>query len=362
MAYLYGEMYREFEELISKGYKFEQAGRDIAADKTGLITMEVDGVWLSSLVDYHISLARFIRKIIPLAGLSPHIYYDIMSLATNINDISISFRLIDFHGKPRSIHFLNPREVGERKVWYGKDMVERLVEYDQIQRKYSGRKGIWLWGNIEPEKYTWSAFINDLTACFHQFLIYIETAVGAYKPVSDKVYAHPKANPYAVELALKWEKALKILSSYSLTGGEDYVETTIFVREQVIEARVGSAPGHLTHIESKPLGYSVIYYDFENDVRYVIGQLAQDYGCQIIQDVKDERIELFCPSITNAFDNFMKYVLPFATSMDIRMRSPERYWSKIIPNYEEMMHGLEPKYIEYYACKWFIENVLRGKV
>lgn len=353
------EDYDKGDGLITKGFKLEAQGRKIASDREGTITDKVDAYWAYNLGAWHIDIIEVIEN---LAMMLDRLVTEDEKNA--FNDGQIVAHIIAGHitryllDEKRNIFLkdiLPPDDFSE--------LIEYLKWYDESQYEVTGHKGIWLYGHVPDEKYSYATFINDLTSVFHQLLNYImRTYQNLVVIVPDRVYSVGGDNPYLEKLTLDWWNNVKYLNSTGIYYGDDFKPLCAFIKSNEVELRVGSSEGHMAHIEFRLRGIVVDYYDTDEPVHEVFMRLVEYYGCRIVEHVPDRMTKVFCPSLNESDVKFMKVVLPFVTSMDLRIGSPHYdYWAYWYNNYEECKQ-LYRKYtredLEYYLCLIVGEKLL----
>jgi hypothetical protein len=217
------------------------------------------------------------------------------------------------------------------------ELTAHMVRYDKAQARLTGRSGIWLFKRaMTLEEYTFSAFLNDYTSCFHQFLNWLNRRIGSVKEVADRVYATPDASQASISTASSWREAVEVYNTWNLYSPEDYNALYALCKPVETEFRVGSAIGHTTHIAIRPIFLEASYYDRDESVHTVFIELCEHYGCRIKQHEIGDVTVVAVPRIRAA--DFMQGVLPFTTSMDLRIGNPGYYWGS---RFKEELRELE---------------------
>lgn len=263
------------------------------------------------------------------------------------------------------MHFLNPEIM---KNWvsnldeYMKNanrLVELLLEYNSLQMKYTNRDGCWIMRRVSREAYSFASYLRDLALTFHYLLDFLSRHSTWEEAIRRRVYYFLPVNEYLVNLAKEWWYSVERLHSiYDLV---DFNALKATILSNTINVVISPRENRKVDIYSRVFGIEVVYYDNIDEVLEVIEMLANDLGCLNVFRMPYEYIQMFCPKLRRIDLRFMKYLLPFIPSMDLRIHDPGM-WERLIPrdildNIENMARG-NPVKREYLACKWAIENVL----
>jgi hypothetical protein len=199
-----------------------------------------------------------------------------------------------------------------------KDIATYLVSMEEEQKKLTNRGCIWIFGNIEyAENYTFASLINDVTACTHMLLDYARRVLD---PELREVYRGvlvKNPNPVLLDAAIGWRKTLTKLYELGLAEEMDYSPTKAVIITDRAELTVGSAPGHAVHVKISDNDITAIYYDKDESVHKVLISVAEKLGVDVIAHEVGEYTTFSVPADKHYL--LFKCILPFATSLDIRI-------------------------------------------
>jgi hypothetical protein len=332
-----------FNELISQGYKLEAKGRELATRRDEDIGYE-DSDWADGLAEWHENVLRLAEDTeVPFTKddieVMRYLYEDSSTIAGRVHDI------VYYKGK----HKRSEPIITYADVYF---LARKLRDYNDAQMRVTGRSGIWLLNKVMTESdYTFSAFLNDYTSCFHQFLNYLNQKVGSLREVAPKVYATMDATPLTIRIGTWWSEAVQKYNKWGLYWEEDYPSLFALCKENNVEFRVGSAEGHATHVNAGLLFATAEYYDKDENVHWVFTRLCEHYGCVILEHREYELTIVRIPR--PHMGDFFQGVLPFVTSMDVRLREgPDYYWVKYFcGDVNELKEkGYEGEELEYRLC------------
>ena len=217
---------------------------------------------------------------------------------------------------------------------------EKLREVDKLAEKLFGRRCTWLLGVKEP--YTVSALLNDLTACYHRVIDFIEKEglAGAEVEVFEegKCRWYKGSDERLVEACRAWDEMTRQLNELELYSYDDYRRLEGVVYNRKAEFTVGSSPGHKTHIDLDKR--ELMYYDDDRDVNENVKQLLEhhaDVECEVVEE-GGKSVGVRC-TWSKEWEHYYRSlervmeVLAFATSMDFRMSEPLYYWPKALSEY-----------------------------
>ena len=220
------------------------------------------------------------------------------------------------------------------------DIKEDLKRVDKYAEKLFGRRCTWLLGVKEP--YTFSALLNDLTACYHRVIDFIEKESFAKKEVEvfqeGKCRWYKGADERLVEMCRDWSAMTDWLNKLELYSENDYERLEGVVYDRRAEFTVGSSPGHKTHIDFEER--ELMYYDEDREVNENMKQLLEEHTgaeCEVAEEdgvVYGVRCRWKKEWDEHVLENVPR-VLAFATSMDLRIRDPLYYWPKALSEYVE---------------------------
>lgn len=197
-------------------------------------------------------------------------------------------------------------------------------------------------------KYSWSAFLNDITAIYHTFLDIFRQMVGSVKPL---IYDNVKildilvtdnSDNLLTEMALAWWLATRFCNEWFLYEYEDYDKLGAYVGLDRAEFTVGSSANHKTVVTRKVTWFDMLYYDYDDSVRECYAKLCEYYHIPIVEDYKENdyvhnRIHILARG--KLFDYFEK-VLPFMTSMDFRLEDCS--WATLPPYWFAFINKRNP--------------------
>jgi hypothetical protein len=342
-------------ELIEWGKRLEAKGRELAFKRGEAIGGEDKG-WL---FDFHVwhqecySNLAFLEDLV-LTKSELETIDELRAKALEVYRYAVTV-LDKGLGRPRGDPVSSYAEMGELAV-----LGLALREYNSVQMRLTGKRGIWLLGNVPLEQYTWSAFLNDLDSCFHLFLNWLTARLGLLSETAPGVYASTKSLPVAVECAIMWREAVDVYYAWRLYHEDDYASLAAFIHENKAEFRVGSAAGHAAHVEFTPFYARVEYYDTDAEVHAVLKMMIK-------YEYSDCRIEYRYGELTvisvprSVFADFFRGVLPFTTSMDFRLRDPCRYWCVYFRDALSVLEETKapPEEREYKLCGLAYEELKR---
>jgi len=219
-------------------------------------------------------------------------------------------------------------------------VVRMLRRVDEASERLFGRRCTWLLGVKEP--YTFSALLNDLTACYHRAIDFIEKEglVGAEVEVfqEGKCRWYKGSDERLVEACRDWSAMTDWLYELELYSDDDYERLEGVVYGRKAEFTVGSSPGHKTHIDLDKR--ELMYYDDDRDVNENVKQLLEyhaDVECKVVEE-GGQSVGVRC-TWSKEWEHYYRSlervmeVLAFATSMDFRMSEPLYYWPKALSEY-----------------------------
>ena len=197
-------------------------------------------------------------------------------------------------------------------------IAEKLVNIEWEQMRITNKKCIWIFGKVENiDNYTFAGLINDVTACTHTLLDYARMTLDPeLKEFYREIYVK-RPNSTLLEGALGWRIALTKLWELGVVEDSDYAPTRAIVIENRAELVVGSSPGHTVHAEISDNNVVVTYYDKDEDVHRVLMAVAEKLGVNVVKHEEKEYTTFSVPA--NKYYLIFKCILPFATSLDIRI-------------------------------------------
>lgn len=197
-----------------------------------------------------------------------------------------------------------------------REVVQALSEVDRAARVALGKRCTWLLGHAV--EYTYSAALNDFTACYHRLLELISGFIGRTDKESRITFS---ADAGEVEKAMcrAWSEGYKLLRD--VYNPEDAEEPWCYAVRGRVWMRLGSATGHAMSIN---LDRGVLeYYDVDRDVNRIMARLWEKHA-GLKCDVKDDRV--VCTGVNRQNAAKAAAIAAAATSMDLRLRSPTSHW------------------------------------
>jgi len=330
-------------ELIPEGYKLEAKGRELATRREEDICYE-DSNWANDLAEWHDNVLRYARDTeVPFTKGEVDVMVDLYETSATIAGEGYGIAHYYGGGHKRSEPITTYADVYR--------LTRRLRNYNNAQMKITGRSGIWLLDRaMTEENYTFSAFLNDYTSCFHQFLNWLNQKIGSIREVAPKVYATLDATPLTIRIGMLWSEAVGEYGEWNLYMGEDFRSLFALCKANNVEFRVGSSVGHATHVDAGVLFATAEYYDTDEFVHEVFTRLCEFYGCAILEHREEEVTIVRIPRFR--VEDFFQGVLPFVTSMDMRIAEPEVYWAKHFQkDLDELREeGYEGEELEFRLC------------
>jgi hypothetical protein len=351
------EALKETEELISEGYEIEAKGRALASDREAYVDPNIDGEWAADVAKWHFRVADFCRKFETIFfteeeyGVIDTLGIISRCTAQDFIEVCKSASKNGARRKDRMVTFT---------PYLTSEVANDLKFYDEKQMRLTGRSGIWLYGRLMTiDEYTFSAFLNDYTSCFHQFLNWVDKKVTQLNEVANRVFATPDATPLAVRIATMWREAVEVYSFWHLYDKGDYNALHALCRLSNIEFRVGSTPGHATHVTAGSIFTEAIYYDTDESVHDVFMRLCRHYRCRVLSHKENESTSVSIPRVR--ISEFFQGTLPFVTSMDFRLKSPIHYWGREFSGELEVLKDLPPLGREFGLCLKAYERFIKER-
>ena len=214
-------------------------------------------------------------------------------------------------------------------------VVRMLRRVDEASERLFGRRCTWLLGVKEP--YTFSALLNDLTACYHRAIDFLSKHQVEIE-TEGKCSWVKGADEKWVELCKEWNAITERLNELELYNPGDYEALEGVVLKDRAEFRVGSAEGHKVHIDFSKRKRVLEYYDKDEEVNGIIRYLLECFaveGCEYMNEDGRE-IGVRCWWDKEWDDSALPKIaeiLAFATSMDFRISDTLYYWPKALTEY-----------------------------
>jgi hypothetical protein len=324
-------VFAKVRKLVKRGYELEGLGRELAADRDGLVSardraLAVDLYELyAELEEAFYMVAMLEPSLVPrrLAGLLIAGRDAMKSFATWVCPSMLrhpGFRRRDMLSAVMSMDELRSHVEKPLKI------------FEDEVKGATGRPCIWVLNNVQDlSSYTYSAYLNDLIACHHAAMdfISIQSDPGVVR-WGKRVY-ELMGNPRLVEGCVLWSDVLDRLVNYEIYDANDYSECYCIVRESSCVVRTGVLPGHndIVHVVLLDEGrLQAIYYDTREMVHRVLMLLARDLGLEVVDHVEGFSTTVELP--VERICRFFKQILPFMTSMYSRIEEPMEMWVRLI--------------------------------
>jgi hypothetical protein len=318
-------MREKLSELIKRGYELEKIGRKLAYASKGPIFHGADTKWIADLNFWYMdALATAYILVRTLTEGGPH-------PLSNVVDMLHIGRIAAKYASDLVTEALNKygpvsreTKVVDISARIARDFKQALEALSREVNSITGSPCLWILDRIKPlEEYTVAAMYNDLTACHHKILDYLSMTIDPETArVSERVFSS-RGNPVLVEGCLKWERVLTELFTHGLVEPSDYHPTICVVTGNHASVRVGTVPSHATHVELVDGTIRAQYYDVDEAVHREVMKLAEKLGIRVVEHAPDEYTVLELPAEKS--DLLFKRLLPFISSMDSRIRSPNRW-------------------------------------
>jgi hypothetical protein len=166
------------------------------------------------------------------------------------------------------------------------DMLKQTcIEHERL----TGRTCLWLYDHVyRDEQYTFSALINDVTACHHGIMNVLRVNLDPeLTRLTDKVYVK-RPNPRLVELLSLWESSIKKLRTIDLIYDGEYSDIRAIVAGDSAEVRVAGLEGHdsQVRVELERGRVLVHIYNAPAWVRGVIDVIISALGVGRVETVR----------------------------------------------------------------------------
>lgn len=202
------------------------------------------------------------------------------------------------------------RELPLARLTLSKEYVKRIRDAMKLFSILIGKK---CGSNIPyKDEVTVPELLNDISSCIHVFADTLNT-VHEVEKVSEKVYTS-KPDRDLLELALAWDEATKFFETRNVYAPLEPERLQGVVVGNRAWFRVGSAPGHVTHVEKKDDKLTIEYYDTDDFVNETMSKLFIESGCRC-RTREDEGVFCSCPLDAK---RKIAVALSLATSMDYR--------------------------------------------
>ena len=159
-------------------------------------------------------------------------------------------------------------------------------------------------------------------------------------------------NPELIRLCKLWDGLTDRLKKMDLMWEQDYAMLLCRMEGDRAEVRVGSAEGHVTHVDLKERRIS--YYDRDDDVNRVMKRLFEEMAGAKCELAPGEGV--FCSDVKD-FEGAFK-AMAFATSMDLRIRYAEDVYGSDFRKLDGACRDIkDPAEREYCAVKKILEKL-----
>lgn len=323
----YEELLRRFSRFVKKAYELEKRGRELASRPEEIVDDEVR--WLDELVDLYSEIKevamdmytrfRYEYGLLDLAKVAEDAYRAtgiLTSYMWRLEKVLDKARYVAIRGEPIN-RYLSELDVGEVGFL--------LRSIDMDVHDVTGRRCVWLVGRaVRVENASFAVIVNDVTACHHMFTDWLALNLDPeLKRVTPKVY-EKSGRRELVDLCIEWSRVGAVLNNAGVVELSDLAPTRCIVIDSRAYLRVGSAPGHATHIELVDNSLRIEYLDKDENVHRVLIELAKRWGIEVVRHRESEST-VFRSPIEKASD--VAKLLAFATSMDFRLEAGEHYWT-----------------------------------
>jgi hypothetical protein len=231
-----------------------------------------------------------------------------------------------------------------------RSLINTLKEICVEHERLTGRLCLWFYDNVyRDEQYTFSALINDVTACHHGIMNVLRVNLDPeLTRLTDLVYVK-RPDPRLVELFSLWESSIEKLRAIDLIYDGEYSDLRAIVVGDSAEVRVAGLAGHDSQVRVELERGRVLVHIY-NVPQWVKGIIDIIIGALGVGRVEVVRYFTFPPH------------LPF--------KVPEEYFKvEVVPGREELFFrvalplltvaylGLpDPIYVEEFEDFW--EGVL----
>jgi hypothetical protein len=323
----YEELLRRFSRFVKKAYELEKRGRELASRPDEIVDDEIR--WLDELVDLYSEIKeaamdmftrfRYEYGLLDLAKVAEDAYRAagmLVSYMWRFKKLLDKARYVATRGEPIN-RYLSELDVGEIGFL--------LRNIDMDVHDVTGRRCVWLVGKtMRVENASFAVIVNDITACHHMFTDWLALNLDPeLRRVTPKVY-EKNGRRELVDLCIEWSRIGSALCNAGVVELSDLAPTRCIVIDNRAYLRVGSAPGHATHIELTDNTLRIEYLDKDEKVHIVLIDLAKRLGIDVVRHRESEST-VFRSPIEKVPD--VVKLLAFATSMDFRLEAGEQYWT-----------------------------------
>jgi uncharacterized protein YdcH (DUF465 family) len=323
---------RKLSELVGKGYALESRGRALAYASNMPITLREDGRHLRELTEFYEELVKAILDIEGYARYREdhtieNILRDIVRTADDIywylkQTLQVLIETLPEKPVKRDTPIRDVSSKLEDVV------VDSVREIGMLVKALTNWECIWILDKIKkPWEYTFSNMHNDITACHHRILEFIELTIDPEtERVTRRVFSR-RGNRELEVACIEWDMVAEELFLNGLIDPSDYHPTRCIVWDKNAEVKVGTMPGHSTHVEIVDNEVRAEYYDIDESVHTELIRLAEKLGARVEEHVENEYTVITLP--TDKICILFKQILPFLSSMDHRITHPEM-WKTVL--------------------------------
>jgi hypothetical protein len=321
------ETREKLSELIKRGYELEKRGRELAYASEGLASWRVDYMWLRELrMWYDDALYILVSLMSRFKGVD-EIKTNLLENARIVAGkmFTVVHHVADLISEVLYKHKIVSRGARIQELSPASAHVAWLLEnVSATVESVTGLPCVWILGRLKPlNEYTMAGMYNDLTACHHRLLDYLSLVVDPEtERVSERVFSL-RGNPLLVDGCIKWERVLTELYMHGLIDPSDYHPTMCIVTGDRAGIRVGTAIDHTTHVELVNGAVRAYYYDVDEAVHEEVMKLAEKLGIRVVEH--SPRNYTVLEVLVEKRDLLFKRLVPFISSMDERIRSPDRW-------------------------------------
>jgi hypothetical protein len=101
------------------------------------------------------------------------------------------------------------------------------------------------------------------------------------------------------------------------------------------------------------------YYDVDEEVHFIFWELCKHYRCRVLSHEAGDVTVVAIPR--THMSDFLQGVLPFTTSMDLRLKNPTYYWGPKFRGELEKMEGFASWPREFRLCLKAYERFLKER-
>jgi len=338
----YEELLKEFSGLIREAYELERVGRELASKHEDVVDEEVE--WLKRLHELYKELYKLVAGVLekheerPL----PTDVIDVLSVASKVT--SHFERALDYLAYDvNRVRYTASRGSRLRDVLSTAHIISiasAVKELDNTVFDQFGRSCVWIVEKLKPaHTSTIADVINDVTSCHHMFTDWLALNFDPeLRKVVDKVY-EKGGRRELVDMCIEWARVLSAMIKADVATYSDYGATRCIVIGNKAYVRVGSAPGHTTHVTVIGDRLHIEYYDRDEDVHQSLSEVASRLGAKVLRHKPSEVTVLEVP--LDKAKTVAVWLLALPTSMDIRIGYGGSFWASRVFTRGEFMEAYE---------------------